>query len=446
MMDYRDFANDIVEATVRAGAHEAEVYLAAGDQLDVDVRMGRTETVTRSTAKGLGLRVFVDKRMSFASTTDFEPGVVRDLVRTTVALAKQASRDRFNGLPEGGPGEIVHLELFDPAVAGLSVESAIEMALATEGAAFDFDPRITNSHGAGFGSHSSTRVIANSNGILYESASTDCGLSCAPMAEANGEKQIGHYWSSRRYLDELDSPTEVGRQAAARAVRRLGARKVATQNVPVIFDWSVGGTLFSALFAALDGDDAHRGLSFLRNKLGKKIASPLVTVIDDPHRPRGVGSMSFDGEGVLSRPKIVVDRGVLCLYFYDARTARKYRTEPTGNARRGYSGVPSVAPANFYLKPSETPPGELLAGVREGFYVTETMGHGANVVTGDFSVGASGLWISGGEVAFPVEEVTISGNMLDMLKNIEQVANDARFISSIITPTFKISEMTVSGS
>jgi len=444
-MDYLEFAQDTVRSAMRAGAHEAEVYLQIGDEFGVNVRLDEVETLTRSSAKGLGLRVFVDKRMAFASTTDFHGPVVNDLVKTAVRLAKAASRDKYNGLPDVGPGPVTHLNLFDPSIADLSASRQIEIAREAERAALGHDPRITNSYGASFGGYSGMRIIANSNGILYSNSGTHCGVSCAPVAEQNGEKQAGGYYSTKRFFAELDSPAEVGRQAAVRAVQKLGARKVATQKVPVVFDWMVGPVLWDAVFGALDAEAVHRGMSFLKRMLGKRIASPLVSVIDDPLMPGGLGSMPFDGEGILATRKVVVEEGILKMYFYDSRTARKYGARPAGNSRRGYSGTPSIAPTNFYLEPTDTDPSEIIRRIRNGFYITDTMGHGVNVITGDFSVGASGIWIRDGELAFPVEEVTIAGDMLDMMRSVEQVANDAKFMSTIVSPTFKIAEMTVSG-
>lgn len=444
-MDYLEFAQDIVKSAMRAGAQEAEAYLQVGEEFDVNVRLDDVETLTQASSKGLGLRVFVDKRMAFASTTDFHGSVVSDLVKTTVQLAKAASRDRYNGLPDVGPGPLPHLDLFDPSIAKLPTDRKIEIARQAERAAFDYDPRVTNSHGASFGNRSGTSIIANSNGILYSHSGTGCHIVCAPLAEEAGEKQTSYYWSSRRFFRELDSPEEVGRQAAIRTVQKLGARKVETQKAPVVFEWMIGGVLWGSIFSALNGDHAHRGMSFLKKKLDKRIGSPLVTIIDDPLMPEGPGSRPFDGEGMLTRRKVVVDEGILKMYFYDARTARKYAAEPTGNAGRGYSSTPSVSPTNFYLKPTDVEPSEIIRGISDGFYVTETIGHGVNTVTGDFSVGASGMWIKDGELAFPVQEVTIAGNMLDMMKNIEQVANDAKFMSPVSSPTFKIAEMTVSG-
>ena len=444
-MDYQQLAQDTVKAAMRAGADEAEVYIQTGEDFDVDVRKGEVETLTQAGSKGLGLRIFVDKRMAFASTTDFATRVLDDLVKTTIRLAKATNRDRFNGLPDVGPGQLPDLDLYDQAVVDLPAAQKIELSKETERAAFSYDPRITNSHGAGYGSHYGTRILANSNGILYENSSTNCSLSCAPMAEDNGEKQTGSYWSSKRFFNQLKSPAEIGRESAIRAVQKLGARKVETQTVPVVFSWMVGPTLLGAIFGALDGDSVHRGMSFLKKMIGKQIASPLITIIDDALMPAGLGSIPFDGEGVLTKTKTVVDNGILNMYFYDSRTARKYGEQPTGNARRGFSSTPSVSPTNFYMRPTDIDPSEIILGIPNGFYVTETIGRGANTVTGDFSVGASGLWIKDGALSFPVQEVTIAGNMLDMLKNIEQVANDATFISSIVTPTFKIAEMTVSG-
>lgn len=444
-MDYEEFAQDIIHDAIRAGAHEAEAYLEYGDEFSVEVRMGDVETLTQASYKGLGLRVFVDKRMAFASTTDFDPSVVHDLVTRTVELAKYASRDRYSGLPDPGSDTPVHLDLYDPDVAGLTTECKVEMARTAEDAAREFDPRITNSEGARVSTHSSTRIIANSNGVLYSRAGTTCSISCTPVAEQDGEKQTDCAWSAARFLSRLESPRDIGVEAALKTVRKLGGRKVETQRVPVVFDRMVGTVLWGAVFLALDGDNVHRGLSFLKNKLGKRVASPIVTVLDDPHLPGGLGSSPFDGEGVVTRPKVVIDRGILNLYFYDSRTARKYHAEPTGNARRGYSSTPSVGPMNFYLRPTDTDPSTIIQGITNGFYVTDVMGSGANSVTGDFSVGASGMWIKDGELAFPVQEVTIAGNMLDMMLAIEQVANDVKFVSSLVSPTFKVSEMTVSG-
>lgn len=444
-MDYQELAQDVVSAAMRADADEAEVYLQSGDEFDVNIRLGEVETLTQSGAKGLGLRVFVDKRMAFASTTDFDGEVIDDMVRTAVQLAKRASRDRHNGLPDVGPGPLPHLDLHDSTIADLPTEEKIEMSRLSEAAAFEYDKRITNSYGASFSNSSGASIIANSNGILYTNSTTRCGIGCAPLAEEDGRKEVGSYGSGRRFLRQLESPEYVGREAARRAVTKLGARKVETQKVPVVFEWSVASILWGSVFSALDGDSVHRGMSFLKKKLNKRVASDLVTIIDDPLMPSGLGSMPFDGEGMLTRCKTVIENGILRMYFYDTRTARKYGAEPTGNARRGYSSTPCVGPTNFYLRQTDVTPEEMIGGISNGFYVTETMGHGISVVTGDFSVGASGMWIRDGELAFSVHEVTIAGNMLDMMQNVEQVANDAKFMSLVVSPTFKIAEMTVSG-
>lgn len=430
---------------MQAGAGEAEAFLQTGEEFSVSVRKGDVETLTQAGSKGLGLRVFVDRRMAFSSTTDFDKDSVLDMVKTTVQLAKSANRDRYNGLPEVGPGVTPHLDLFDPKIAEIPADRKIELAKETEKAAFDYDPRVTNSEGASYSNDSGIRLIANSNSVLYSNCTSSCGISCAPVAEQDGQMQVGYYYSWKRFFDEVASPSEVGRMAGKRAVGKLGAQKVETQKAPVVFDWMVAATLWGSVFHALDGDEAHRGLSFLKKMIGKQIASPMVTLIDDPHMQRGPGSMPFDGEGVLTKTKVVVEDGVLQMYFYDARTARRYHKEPTGNARRGFSSLPGVAPANFYLKPTEMSPEEIVRGISNGLYVTDTIGRGINGVTGDFSVGASGMWIKDGEFAFPVQEITIAGNMLDMMMNIDAIGNDAKFMSTVTSPTFRISEMTISG-
>lgn len=444
-MDYQEFVQDVVQSAIRAGAAQAEVFLQTGAEFNASVRKCEIETLTQAGSKGLGLRVFVDQRMAFASTTDFDKAAIGDMVKTTVQLAKSASRDRYNGLPEVGPGVTPHLDLYDDSIAALPAEQKIDMAKQAEKAAFDYDPRITNSEGAGFASSTGMRIIANSNGILYSNCGTDCSISCSPIAEQDGQMQVGFYYSWKRFLSELDSASEVGRTAGKRTVDKLGARKVETQKAPVVFDWSVATVLWGSVFGALDGDSAHRGMSFLKKSIGKRIASPVVMLIDDPLMQRGLGSMPFDGEGVLTQTKVVVENGILRMYFYDARTGRKYGHKPTGNARRGFNSLPSVSPANFYLKPTDTTPEEIIRAIKNGFYVTDTIGRGINEVTGDFSVGASGMWIRDGELAFPVQEVTIAGNMLDMMKNVEAIGNDAKFMSTVVSPTFKISEMTISG-
>lgn len=444
-MDYLELAQDVVKNAMRTGAEEAEVYLEHGTHFGVDVRMMETETVSQAGSKGLGLRVFVDKRMAFASTTDFAPDAISELVKTAVQLAKTANRDRFNGIPEGQPGVPAHLDLFDREIPTLPAERGIEMAKEAEKAAFDYDPRITNSEGGRFGCGDYNRVIANSNGVLYSDAQTGGGMSCGVIGEQDGEKQVSYYSSYHRFLKSLEAPVEVGREAARRTVAKLGGRKVETQRAPVVFDRMIGPNLWWSIFGALDGDDVHRGLSFLKNMIGKRVASEIVTVIDDPLMPRGPGSMAFDGEGVLTHTKTVIENGILKMYFYDTRSARRYHETPTGNANRGFSGLPHVSPANFHLKPTDTTPDEIIREIKNGFFVTETIGHGVNTVTGDFSVGACGMWIRDGELAFPVQEVTIAGNMLDMMRNIERIGNDAKFVSTVVSPTFKISEMTISG-
>lgn len=444
-MDYMQLAKEIVNTAVKAGADEAEVFLQAGRTLNIEVRMGEVETVSQASEKGFGLRVFTDKRMAFAGSTDFDKKVIEDIAKSAVQLSRKAGRDAYNGLPDVKKSALPQTCLFDCEVESLSAEKIIKLAKECEKAAFACDKRITNSFGAGFDTHITTTCIANTNGIASTYSSTRCGIVCAPMAEANGEKQTAWYMSAKRFLSDLETPEEVGRKAAEFTVRKLGGRKIKTCRAPIVFSWTIAGTILDAVFDAVDGEAAHRGMSFLKNKLGKKIASPNVTIIEDPMMDRGIGSAPFDGEGIPVSRKTIVDKGVLKLYLYDSRTARKYGEHPSGNTKRGFSSTPHLAPFNLYLKPTQTDPTDIIKGIENGFYVTELIGQGANTVTGDFSVGASGIWIQNGELAFPVQEVTIAGNLLDILGGIERVANDPHFISNVVSPTFKVSEMTISG-
>lgn len=444
-MSYKEFALDVVRKAQKLGADHSEVYLQYGEEFKVNVRKGEIDTLTQAGSKGLGLRVLVGKKMGFAHTSDFSPKGIDDFVRNTINLAKEASYDEFNGLPEEEPKALPQLELFDPEREKLSIEQKIAIAQEMERAAFAYDNRINNSEGSGYSDFIGTTIIANSKGIVYSYSGTSFNISCAPVAEQRGEKQVSWWWSSKRFFSQLKSPKEIGREAAKRTIRMLGARKIKTQKVPVVFDIQAASSFWARIFDALNGDNVFKKASFLADKLGERVGSELVTVIDDGTLPKGLGSRPFDGEGVPTRGKVVIDKGVLKMFLYDTHTARKAGTQTTGNAVRGYSSTPRIGAMNFFLQAGDSSPEEIIASVENGFYVTRFMGFGANVVTGDYSLGASGLWIKGGEIAYPVQEVTIASNMLEMMKNIEMVGNDLEFMGPIASPTFKVAEMTVSG-
>lgn len=448
-MDYEALAADVVERALEAGAEEADVYLQTSTDFSVQVRKGEIETLTQAGGKGLGLRVFVDKRQGFASTSDFDTDSLDRLIATTVALAAVADRKEENGLAEESESvSRPELKLYDPTVESVPTEQKIALARQCEAAAFAADPRISNSEGAGFGSGTTLTVLANSRGVVSSYRSSGCSLYCQPLAEEDGKKQVDYEWSFRRAFGELESAEEIGRKAAARVVRKLGARKAPTQNAPVVFDRRVAARIWYAILAAVNGDAVFKGMSFLKDKLGEKIAAESVTLIDDGTLGGGAGSAPFDGEGLPTRRNVLIEQGVLKMFLYDSITARKVGdgAQSTASAKRSTNGAPGIGPFNLFLVSGSQTPEEILAAIPNGLFVTDMMGSGANTVTGDFSIGASGQWIENGQFAYPVSEVTIASTMHNILHGIERIGSDLIFNSSVVSPTFQVAEMTISGS
>lgn len=445
-MNHKEFASEIVRQAIKSGADEAEVFLEEGRESEVGTRMGKIETLKQATSKGLGLRVFAGKKLGFSYTSDFSKKSVEAFIEKAVALAKETSKDEYNGLPTiGGGFGYPDLDLFDSELQNLSTDWKIEACKEMEETAFAYDERINNSHGATVYDGDSFRVLANSHGVLHSYKSTYCYLVCVPVAMQEGKMQTGFWFSHKRFFRELDSPKEVATTAAKRTVRQLGARKAPTKYVPVVFEPMMSASIIGSIFGALDGDRVYKRQTYLVDKSGEEIACPLVTVIDDGTIARAVGSAPLDGEGLPTFRRVVVDKGVLQSYFYDTYTANKVGTEPTGNAQRSYSSTPRIGSWNFYLEAGNDSPEKIIASVKEGLYVTRMMGFGLNMATGDLSRGAMGLWIEDGELTHPVEEATIAGNMLEILKDIEMVGNDLEFRSTTCAPTIKVKEMTVSG-
>jgi len=289
-------------------------------------------------------------------------------------------------------------------------------------------------------------VLVNSHGFVGEYRRSYCSVAAIPIAQdEKGNMQRDFWFSVARSLAKLESAEEVGKVAAQRTVRRLGARKAKTAHVPVIFDPMVSASILEHIFEGVNGDSVYRGASFLAGKLGQKIAGDTVTVIDDGTMPGGFGTAPFDGEGIPTRRKLVIENGVLKSYLLNTYTAKKLGLETTANASRGLAGTPGIGPGNYFLQPGARTPKQMIADVKEGLYVTEFLGHGANLVTGDYSRGASGLWISGGELTYPVEEITVAGNLKEMFFHISEVANDLEFRGSVAAPTIRIDGLTVGG-
>jgi PmbA protein len=452
-LDLESLAADVVAQAMKAGATDAEAVAREGDEFSVNVRMGEVETLKESGSRGLGLRVFLGKRSASASTSDLTPGGIRQLVDGAMALAKVTEEDAFNGLPEtdefGALTSDLHLYYDD--VYSLSGPERIEWARRCEAAAMGADPRITNSDGGSFDAATGRRVLANSRGFVGSYRTSYAGVSAAPLAmDADGKMQRDGWWSSARSFALLDNPEAVGLEAARRTVRRLGARRMPTQRVPIVFAPEVARSLVGSVFEAASGDSIWRSASFLAGKLGEPIAVPALTIVDDHTMllstgAGGFGTSPFDGEGLPSQRNVVVEAGVLRTYLLNTYAARKLGMKSTHNAARGLAGAPGIGGGNLYVEPGTLTPEQIIAGIAAGFYVTSLMGFGVNVVTGDYSRGATGLWIENGQLTHAVEEVTIAGNLAEMLNNITAIGSDLVFRGSVASPTLRIDGMTVAG-
>lgn len=429
------------------GVSDAECSVSEGDEFEVKVRLGEIETLKEAGSRGAGIRVFLGTCAGSAYTSDLTEEGLQRMVRSAVELARIATEDPFAGLPAAAElGSLEgDLELFSPDVPALDPARRIEMARAAEKAALDFDPRISNSEGASYGSYTGAQAFANTRGFCGSYRASSCSLSVVPVVNEEGQRERDYWYSSSRRLGGLESPAEVGRRAAERALRRLGARKVATQKVPVIFEPRTARSLIGHLFEAVAGESIYRDSSFLAGRLGQTVAAPCVTVIDDATLPGLFGTTPFDDEGVPSRRTPVIEAGTLRNYLLNSYSARKLGLKTTGNASRGLGGNPGTGPGNLYLLAGDSSPDQIISSVKSGFYVTELLGSGVNIVNGDYSRGAAGLWIEDGQLAYPVHEVTIAGNLRRMLEEIEAVGSDLEFRSSIAAPTVLIREMTVSG-
>ena len=452
-LDLESLAADVVALAMKAGATDAEATAREGDEFSVNVRMGEVETLKESGSRGLGLRVFLGKRSGSASTSDLTAEGIRQLVEGALALARVTEEDPFAGLPETGEFGAVQddLHLYYDDVYSLGGAERIEWARRVEAAALAADPRITNSDGGSFDAATGRKALANSRGFVGSYRTSYAGVAAAPLAkDADGKMQRDGWWSSARRLSDVESPESVGQEAARRTLRRLGARRVATQSVPIIFAPETARTLIGSVFEAASGDAIWRGASFLAGKLGETIAAPDLTIVDDntmllPTGVGGFGTSPFDDEGLPSQRTVVVENGVLRNYLLNTYTARKLGMRSTHNAARGLAGAPGVGCGNLYLQPGNMTKEQILGEVKAGLYVTSLMGFGTNMVTGDYSRGATGLWIENGQLTHAVEEITVAGNLAEMLRNVTAIGNDIRFRGSVASPTLRIDGMTIAG-
>jgi PmbA protein len=436
-----ELAQDIVKRARASGATDAECTIAEGEEFGVNVRMRELEKLIEAGSRGAGLRILIGKNTGASYTSDLSREGIDLLVKSAIELADITTEDPHAGLPEAGELGAIEgdLDLYSADVADLeTAKRAEEAALAT-------DPRIFNSEGGGFDTYTGRHIFANSRGFAGEYRSSYCSIGASPVARDGESMERDHWGHAARRFADLESPEYVGRTAAARALRRLNPVKVETQKVPVVFEPRTARTLLDSVYEAVHGMSIYRHESFLAGKLGEKVAGENVTIVDDGTIPGLFGTSPFDDEGVRSRRTAVIERGVLKSYLLNTYAARKLGMKTTGNASRGLTGNAGIGHGNFYLEKGVQTPEQIVAGVANGFYVTQLMGFGVNVVTGDYSQGASGLWIRNGELAFAVSEVTIAGNLKEMLMGIEAIGSDLEFRGSLAAPTIKIGEMTVAG-
>lgn len=449
----KQIAEEVMAQAMKAGATDAEAVAYEGEEFSALVRLGQVETLKESGSRAVGLRVFNGLRTASTSSSDLSKEGLEKLVEGAVALARITSEDPFIGLPEESEfGQLSgNLGLYFEDVNEQPPAERIEIARRCEAAAMAFDTRIQNSGGGDFDTATSHKVMVNSRGFLGEYRRSYCGFSAAPIAhDEHGRMQRNYWYSSSRTTRKLGDPEEIGRIAAERTLRRLGARQVKTQSAPVVFSAEIARSLMGNIFEAANGDSIYRHATFFDGMLGERVAGENITVVDDGTMVfdgiGGFGTSPYDGEGLPTRRTVLVERGILKSYVTNTYTARKLGLKSTGNASRGLAGNPGIGAGNFYLEPGTMTPDELIGDVQRGLYVTETMGFGVNLVTGDYSQGASGLWIENGELTFPVEEITIAGNLKDMYRNISAIGNDLNFRSASAAPTIRVEGMMIAGS
>ncbi|NLL19181.1 MAG: TldD/PmbA family protein [Clostridia bacterium] len=445
MEDYGILAKKLVEEATAKGAHQAEVYISKGKELTIEVSKGQVETLKNAEEHGLGIRVFVDQKMGYAYTSDFSPTALTTAVERAIANADKTFADSFNVLPKP---VLDHreLDIYDPGIEKTSVDEKIQMALQIEKAAKEYDPRVKIIESCTYQDSQYQVTLASSEGIVTGYHGAYCGCFAYVVAEEEGDAQTGFGLQFELKIADLD-PVKVGREAARKAVRMLGAKNINTQKAPVVFDPYVATNFLGVLAPALSAEAVQKGKSLFAGKLGTQVCSPLISIIDDGALPGAIMSAPFDGEGVKTGRTSLIEKGVLKSFLHNSYTAAKEGVTSTGNAVRSFKSTPEVGTTNFFIEAGSVSRDELLSGIDRGFYVTEVMGmHTANPISGDFSVGASGLWIENGKLTKAVRGVAIAGNLMSLFQQVDCVADDLTFFVGRGAPTIRIKEMTISGS
>jgi PmbA protein len=441
--DLADLAEQLVTAARRAGADQADALAVRSVSLSVEVRDGAVEESQRSEGDDLGLRVIVGHKQAVVSTNDLKTDAFTALAERAVAMARAAPEDPFTGLADSTQlaQQIPSLDLIDPDMPGVDV---LEVRARGAEAAGLSVAGVTKSGGASASAGIGGLVLVTSQGFHGATIASRHGIAMTAIAGNGTGMERDYDFSSTLHAADLENAETIGRRAGERAVKRLNPRKVATRRVPVVFDSRVSGSLVGHLASASNGSSIARKTSFLREKLGEKIFASGINIVDDPLRPRGLRSRPFDAEGIAGQKRKLVEDGVLKTWLLDCGTARELGLQTTGHAQRGVSSTPSPAPSNLHLAPGDKSPHDLVADIEDGFYVTDMIGMGVNLVTGDYSRGASGFWIENGECTFPVSEVTIAGHLFEMFATLVP-ANDLVFRYGTNAPTIRLEGMTVAG-
>ncbi|OGD20299.1 MAG: hypothetical protein A2W03_17550 [Candidatus Aminicenantes bacterium RBG_16_63_16] len=443
-MDIKGIAEQLVKRCLKKGADAAEVYIETGRNLSLDVRKGDIETVQEAAAAGAGIRVFVQGRMAFASSNDLGEKALEDAAGRAIAFARVTTADENNVLPDD-PGVTEVAGLYDPRIAQVPMEEKIELIKSLEKLALK-DPRITKSDGASYRESEGEVVIANSNGLLKGYKSTGCGYGVSVVAEKGEQKSSGGDSCSRRFYGDLKPAEEVAAKAAREAYDMLDPRTVKTQRAPVIFHADVSRALLGGILGAVDGERVLQGASFLAKMPGQKIGSELMTIVDDGTREKGLASAPFDGEGVPTGRRVIVDQGVLKGFLYNTAVAKRAGVKSTGNASRdGFTSLPGIGPHNFFMAAGGAKFDDIIAATKSGLLVKSVTGYGINPVNGNFSGGAAGFWIENGKIAFPVQGLTIAGTADEILNGIDLMADDLDLNLSMAAPTVRIKMLQIGG-
>jgi PmbA protein len=443
-MNYIELAEKLVKKSISLGANAAEVFLETNRNLSVQVLNSEIETIEEASSQGVGFRVFVDGKMGFSHCNDLSDRSLEDTISKAIAFAKLSSPDENNVLTDDKG--ITSVEgLFDPGIASEPMDKKINMALDLEKLAMK-DPRITKSSGAGYGEGESEIFIANSKGILKNYKSSGCSLGVSVVAEKGDQKNTGYEYCSRVFYSDLLPMEEIAAVASKKAIELLDPVMIKTQKAAVIFDPDVARSLFGGIMTAINGERVLQGASFLKDYLNKQFASPLLTLIDDGTLQKSLGSAPFDGEGVPTVKNTLVENGVLKSFIYNTKAAKRAGVKSTGNAsRRGFSSLPGIGTNNVYVVAGKHTREEIIANTKKGLLLKEVTGYGIDAVSGNFSGGASGLWIENGEIIHPVKGVTIAGRAFDILNAIDMMGNDLNMNKTNSAPTFRVAEIQIGG-